>query len=380
MWNDPTRTLYYQVGIGTGNAKTRRATTTSGGFHRPMTPTREPTPSYRYIRNRPVFRAGPPGSLISPNLAGRDAGGVRRVLTSCSTDERPSTREPVHARRPSTSSTWPIRRQAATCSPAIPFSFYPETEWRDDLELGAHGAVLRGRVRRSACRAAPHRSLLLPADRRRTWADAYITGPNDAADTLNLYDVSGLAHYELYRAIAQAGTPSGAGRHPGAAGRRPEEAARRGDWPRRRRTRSDSASRGARTTRPRMERDCRSRQANTTSSPEPPRTPSMRIVGWRTSSARTPGGFRSSSETAAPSQTAFSTRSRIWPESERRDHRCWPAPLWRDLTVRATKGAITGMVACPANGVDVYAPLQRPRGPVPGRHAVLSRTPNRRST
>ena len=34
-----------------------------------------------------------------------------------------------------------------------------------------------------------------------TWAHAYITGPNDAADTLNLYDVSGLAHYELYRAI-----------------------------------------------------------------------------------------------------------------------------------------------------------------------------------
>jgi endoglucanase len=42
-----------------------------------------------------------------------------------------------------------------------------------------------------------------------TWANAYITGPNDAADTLNLYDVSGLAHYELYRAIVLAGNPSG---------------------------------------------------------------------------------------------------------------------------------------------------------------------------
>src|SRR5712671_412466 len=41
------------------------------------------------------------------------------------------------------------------------------------------------------------------------WAHAYITGPNDAADTLNLYDVSGLAHYELYRAITEAGNPSG---------------------------------------------------------------------------------------------------------------------------------------------------------------------------
>ena len=42
-----------------------------------------------------------------------------------------------------------------------------------------------------------------------TWANAYITGPNDAADTLNLYDVSGLAHFELYRAIVLAGNPTG---------------------------------------------------------------------------------------------------------------------------------------------------------------------------
>ena len=33
------------------------------------------------------------------------------------------------------------------------------------------------------------------------WARAYVDGPDDAADTLNLYDTSGLAHYELYRAI-----------------------------------------------------------------------------------------------------------------------------------------------------------------------------------
>jgi hypothetical protein len=43
------------------------------------------------------------------------------------------------------------------------------------------------------------------------WANAYITGPNDAADTLNLYDVSGLAHFELYRALALAGNPNGTG-------------------------------------------------------------------------------------------------------------------------------------------------------------------------
>src|SRR5947209_18418531 len=41
------------------------------------------------------------------------------------------------------------------------------------------------------------------------WAHAYITGPNAAADTLNLYDVSGAAHYELYNALTKAGNPNG---------------------------------------------------------------------------------------------------------------------------------------------------------------------------
>jgi endoglucanase len=36
-----------------------------------------------------------------------------------------------------------------------------------------------------------------------------MTGPNDASDTLNLHDVSGLAHFELFRAIGEAGHPGG---------------------------------------------------------------------------------------------------------------------------------------------------------------------------
>src|SRR5207249_8801127 len=70
MWNDLSRTLYYQVGIGEGNAKTvgdhdiwrlPQADDTFGGTDS----------HYRYIRNRPIFRAAPSGSSISPNLAGR---------------------------------------------------------------------------------------------------------------------------------------------------------------------------------------------------------------------------------------------------------------------------------------------------------------------
>jgi endoglucanase len=92
---------------------------------------------------------------------------------------------------------------------AGPFDFYPETEWRDDLEWGATELyfALQGATNLPA--GLPHSDPMFYLPKAATWANAYITGPNDAADTLNLYDVSGLAHYELYRAIALAGNPPG---------------------------------------------------------------------------------------------------------------------------------------------------------------------------
>src|SRR5260370_13973019 len=41
------------------------------------------------------------------------------------------------------------------------------------------------------------------------WGQAYVAGPNDAGDSLNLYDVTGFAHFELYRALGLAGNPTG---------------------------------------------------------------------------------------------------------------------------------------------------------------------------
>jgi endoglucanase len=72
MWNQPTKTLYYQVGIGAGNTsgtilsdhdiwRLPQEDDTYGGTD----------PTYKYIRDRPVFQAAPAGSEISPNLAGR---------------------------------------------------------------------------------------------------------------------------------------------------------------------------------------------------------------------------------------------------------------------------------------------------------------------
>src|SRR5438034_4841733 len=100
MWDDSTKTLYYQVGIGEGNAKTigdhdiwrlPQADDTFGGTD----------PLYRYIRNRPVFRAGPPGSPVSPNLAGRDAAAFALSSPLC----RPSAPTPSANCPPSASTT-----------------------------------------------------------------------------------------------------------------------------------------------------------------------------------------------------------------------------------------------------------------------------------
>jgi endoglucanase len=205
MWDDGTRTLYYQVGIGEGNAKTvgdhdiwrlPQADDGYGGSD----------PLYRYVRNRPVFRAGPPGSPISPNLAGRDAA----ALALCFQVFR--TADPAYASRCLLAAEHIF--DLADTAPSgdlltvIPYSFYPETEWRDDLELAAaelYFATAAGGLPAGL----PHTDPAFYLGQAAHWANAYITGPNDAADTLNLYDVSGFGHYEVYRAIGQAGNPAG---------------------------------------------------------------------------------------------------------------------------------------------------------------------------
>jgi len=93
----------------------------------------------------------------------------------------------------------------------IPFSFYPESEWRDDLEWGAVELYFALQAATGLPAGLPHTDPNYYLQQAAHWANAYITGPNDAADTLNLYDVTGLAHFELYRALTLAGNPNGTG-------------------------------------------------------------------------------------------------------------------------------------------------------------------------
>ena len=205
MWNDRTRTLYYQVGIGEGNDhiagdhdiwRLPQADDTYGGKD----------PAYRYIRHRPVFRAGPPGSPVSPNLAGRDAAAMALGYQVF------RTLHPRFARR-ALRAAEDVFEQANThptghLMTVIPRDFYPESSWKDDLELGATELYLALSSGRAPANL-PHRDPLYYLRLAAHWARGYMSGRNDAADTLNLYDVSGLAHFELIRAIRQAGDPKG---------------------------------------------------------------------------------------------------------------------------------------------------------------------------
>jgi endoglucanase len=207
MWDDSSQTLYYQVGIGT-DFKSYDYLSDHDIWRLPQVDdTYDGTNSvYQYIRHRPVFVAGAAGSPVSPNLAGRLAADFAECFQVFQASNQTLANQCIFAAEHvfDLANTSPTGNLLTTA----PYDFYPENEWRDDLELGAtelyfalqHGNLPPG---------LPHSNPKFYLSAAAKWAHAYITGPNDGTDTLNLYDVSGLAHFELYRAIALAGNPPG---------------------------------------------------------------------------------------------------------------------------------------------------------------------------
>ena len=79
---------------------------------------------------------------------------------------------------------------------ALPHAFYPESSWRDDMELGAAELALAGQALKD-----PRTGQWLKAGK--IWAREFLA--NEAGrDTLNLYDTSALAHADLVRALRTA--------------------------------------------------------------------------------------------------------------------------------------------------------------------------------
>jgi endoglucanase len=201
MWHERSRTLYYEVGTGEANSyyladhdiwRLPQADDHYQGTN----------PHYVYVRHPPVFRAGRPGAKLSPNLAGR----LAADFALCYQVLRHS--DPGYAggclRSAETVYSLADPHWKGHLMTAIPWDFYPEATWRDDMMLGATELA-------RALQEAGHPAALpagLPVRSARTylrdaaaWASAWIHSKQALADTLNLYDVSALADYELVLAI-----------------------------------------------------------------------------------------------------------------------------------------------------------------------------------
>jgi len=207
MWNDSSKTFYYQVAVASGghayvgDHDIWRLPQVDDTYQNCVSP-------FEFICNRPVFQnsAGGAGASISPNLAGRMAASFAECYQVFKTSN-PSYADQCLL---SAEHIFDLANTAPTGNllTAGPFDFYPETEWRDDLEFGAtelYFALQPGNLPAGL----PHTDPMFYLTAAANWAHAYITGPGDAADTLNLYDVTGLAHFELYRALGLAGNPTG---------------------------------------------------------------------------------------------------------------------------------------------------------------------------
>jgi glycosyl hydrolase family 9/cellulase-like Ig domain-containing protein len=190
-WRDD-GTMLLQVGIGSGNARG----TFAGDHDEWRLPERDDTLTgahNRYLRHRPVFRANAPGTPLPPNLAGRTAAAFALAA------QVDAASDPARARAElATAGT--IYRAAKTVNvrprdvvTALPHAFYPESSWRDDLEFGAAEISLAAQALGEPIGAA--------------WITEGFRWARPSEDTLNLYDVSALAHAELLRANRADGGP-----------------------------------------------------------------------------------------------------------------------------------------------------------------------------
>jgi endoglucanase len=252
MWDDQTQTLYYQVDnsqdwdyYGEGNPSS--ATGNCGGtystpycliteydiwtlpqaadnFEEPGDP--QPCDAYTtfFICHRPVFVAGPAGSPISPNLAGRLAADfalcyqLNRTTNRSLANKCLKNAEDIFALANTSYPDPAPAEYGGTCAKCLltiaPFDGYPENVWGDDMELGAtelYFALQSAGEGKDLPAGLPHTNSIDYLQQAAQFARNYITNIYDPGytDTLNLYDVSGLAHFELYRALKMAGNPSG---------------------------------------------------------------------------------------------------------------------------------------------------------------------------
>lgn len=195
MWDQRTKTLYFQVGIGSGN-KSGSFTGDHDLWRLPQADDGDHNAVDRYAAaHRPVFRAASPGAKISPNLVGRVCAAF---ALAAQVDAATKPDRAASELQAATSLYAMADLNPGQLVTALPYAFYPENTWRDDMELGATELALAAQALRKD--ATPY---LTDAA---NFAKGYIAG--DGGDTFNLYDTSALAHADLVKALAAAGNPS----------------------------------------------------------------------------------------------------------------------------------------------------------------------------
>lgn len=204
MWDGSTQTLYYQVGIGDGNGDT-----ILGDHDLWRLPQFDDTinlsanPEWKYVKNRPILRAGKPNGPISPNLAGR----ISASFALCYQVYRISAPQYASDCLLAAEQIFDLAKtqNVNLLLTAAPHDFYPESEWRDDMEWGAV-ELYSALAAATPPNGLPHTDPIFYLGSAAQWAKRYNARFNpDDYDTLNLYDVGGLAHYELYRALGASG-------------------------------------------------------------------------------------------------------------------------------------------------------------------------------
>jgi endoglucanase len=188
MWDQKSKTLYLQVGIGSGND----AGTFLGDhdiWRLPEEDDANTDPDLRYATaHRPVFEAAAPGAPISPNLAGR----VAAAFALAAQQDPPARAAADLKAATSLYAKAAVKNPPKQLTTALPFDFYPEDTWRDDMELAAAEIALAGQ------------RLHVPGtDKYISQAAGFAQGymAAETGDTFNLYDVSALAHTDLIVAM-----------------------------------------------------------------------------------------------------------------------------------------------------------------------------------
>jgi endoglucanase len=195
--------VYYQVGIGNGGLG---YLSDHDVWRLPEVDDGLKGRAYAYLTHRPVFRVGPPGTPIPPSIAGRMAA----AFGLCSqifarTDQAFADR----CLRAGEAAFALADTSHTTNHTTAPSGYYPEGQmWRDDMELGAVELHLAVRGAATLPTGLPVTDPATYLGDAAHWARAYLRQADEQHDTFNLYDVSGLAHVELIRALRAAGDPT----------------------------------------------------------------------------------------------------------------------------------------------------------------------------